>query len=168
MDYLSALQEFHKAVFIKTGMWPADIGQSFIPNNETARLREFLHNEECGEINDVLIGNDDDLSKAHLLKEICDLLYVTLGTAVVYFEPEVIQEAFSRVHENNMDKITRGTIGENGKLIKPADHEKVYLKDLTGEDRALVPYSSDYRCVHGHDKCNEMYPGPDCPYCEQV
>lgn len=24
-----------------------------------------------------------------------------------------------------------------------------------------------YRCVHGHDKCAEMYPGPECPYCER-
>ena len=27
---------------------------------------------------------------------------------------------------------------------------------------------SDYRCVHWHDRCNQMYPGPDCPYCEKT
>lgn len=26
----------------------------------------------------------------------------------------------------------------------------------------------EYRCVHGHDKCAEMYPGPECPYCERI
>ena len=26
---------------------------------------------------------------------------------------------------------------------------------------------SEYRCVHGHDKCAEMYPGPECPLCEK-
>ena len=26
----------------------------------------------------------------------------------------------------------------------------------------------EYRCVQGHDKCAEMYPGPDCPYCERT
>ena len=26
----------------------------------------------------------------------------------------------------------------------------------------------EYRCVHGHDKCSEMYPGPECPYCERI
>ena len=23
-----------------------------------------------------------------------------------------------------------------------------------------------YKCVNGHSKCREMYPGPECPYCE--
>lgn len=27
---------------------------------------------------------------------------------------------------------------------------------------------TEYRCVQGHDKCAEMYPGPECPYCERV
>lgn len=25
---------------------------------------------------------------------------------------------------------------------------------------------TEYRCVNGHDRCDQMYPGPDCPYCE--
>lgn len=28
--------------------------------------------------------------------------------------------------------------------------------------------TDDWRCVHGHDRCDQMYPGPDCPYCERV
>lgn len=140
MNYEEALRDFQKAVFVKTGMWPADIGQTFIPNNETARLREFLHNEEVEELNDVLIGKDEDTTKAHTLKEICDVLYVVFGTAVCYFEPEVIREAFKRVHENNMLKITNGTVLPLGKFQKAADHPKVVLSDLTGEDKALVKY----------------------------
>jgi hypothetical protein len=27
---------------------------------------------------------------------------------------------------------------------------------------------SDWKCVHGHDRCDQMYPGPDCPYCERI
>lgn len=27
---------------------------------------------------------------------------------------------------------------------------------------------TDYRCVNGHDKCGEMYAGPECPYCERT
>ena len=27
---------------------------------------------------------------------------------------------------------------------------------------------SDYRCTGGHDKCMEMLPSPDCPYCEDA
>lgn len=25
-----------------------------------------------------------------------------------------------------------------------------------------------YRCVQGHDKCAEMYPCKECPYCERI
>lgn len=25
----------------------------------------------------------------------------------------------------------------------------------------------EFRCVNGHDRCDQMYPGPDCPYCER-
>lgn len=25
----------------------------------------------------------------------------------------------------------------------------------------------EYKCVNGHDRCNEMYSGPECPYCEK-
>jgi len=25
----------------------------------------------------------------------------------------------------------------------------------------------DYKCVNGHDACDQMYPGPECPYCEK-
>ncbi len=138
MDFINALREFQKAVFVKTGMWPADIGQTFIPNNETSRLREFLHNEETEELNDVLLGRDEDTTQAHLLKEICDTLYVVMGTAVCYFDPDVIVEGFKRVHENNMLKITNGTVLSYGKFQKAADHPKVVLTDLTGEDRALT------------------------------
>lgn len=141
MDYDSALRDFQKAVFLKSGMWPSDLGQTFIPDNETSRLREHLHDEEVEELNDVLIGRDEDSSKAHLLKEICDVLYVVFGTAVCYFEPEVIEEAFKRVHENNMIKITNGTVLSYGKFQKAADHPKVVLTDLTGEDKQLVKYA---------------------------
>ncbi len=140
MDYVAALRDFQRAVFNKSGLWPADIGQTFIPDNEASRLREYLHNEEIEELNDVLIGRDEDTTKAHLLKEICDVLYVVFGTAVCYFDPEVIEEAFKRVHENNLLKITNGTVLSYGKFQKAADHPKVVLTDLTGEDRALVKY----------------------------
>jgi NTP pyrophosphatase (non-canonical NTP hydrolase) len=139
LDYTQALRDFSKAVFNKTGFWPADIDQTFIPENETAKLRAHLIREEANEASDVLEGVGDNISKAHLLKELCDVIYVVFYAAVAYNLP--IEEAFKRVHENNMEKITKGTIGENGKLIKPPNHQKVYLKDLTGEDKQLVPVS---------------------------
>lgn len=27
---------------------------------------------------------------------------------------------------------------------------------------------SEYRCTRGHDRCDQMIPGPECPYCEPV
>jgi hypothetical protein len=66
----------------------------------------------------------------HMLKEVCDLLYVTLGFASRYVEFEKLPEAFKRVHENNMLKISNGTINSMGKLVKQKDHPKVDLSDL--------------------------------------
>ena len=66
----------------------------------------------------------------HVLKEVCDLLYVTIGFASRYVEFDNLPEAFKRVHENNMLKISNGTLNGNGKLIKTEDHPKVDLSDL--------------------------------------
>jgi predicted HAD superfamily Cof-like phosphohydrolase len=132
MNYIAKLEEFHKAVFKKTGYWQADIGQEFIPNNQTAQLRAKLHDEEICEVEDILYGRDDDCSKAHLLKELCDSLYVIFGTAAIY--GLYIEEAFARVHENNMLKLTTGNLNDLGKFVKAKDHPKVYLGDLVNEN----------------------------------
>lgn len=128
MDYIAKLEEFHREIFKKTGYWQADIGQEFIPNNDTAQLRAHLHDEEVCEVEDVLYGRDDDCSKAHLLKELCDVLYVVFGTAAIYGLP--VEEAFERVHTNNMLKLTTGNLNDLGKFVKAKDHPKVYLDDL--------------------------------------
>ena len=131
-EALEKVAAFQRAFFIKTGHWPSDTGQGFIPDNDTAQLRDRLHDEEISELSSILVGIDEDTSEAHLLKEICDVLVVVYGTAVTYFDPEVVEEAFNRVHENNMMKIDTGTI-VNGKLVKIKNHPKVDLRDLTGE-----------------------------------
>ncbi len=128
MNYLELLRKFQKAAFLKTGYWPADINQKFIPGNTTAMLRAFLHDEEVTELEEVLEDKCEDTSEEHLLKELCDVLYVVFGTIACYNLP--VEEAFKRVHENNMLKLTNGTILTNGKWQKPKDHSKVELKDL--------------------------------------
>jgi predicted HAD superfamily Cof-like phosphohydrolase len=134
-NYTEKLIEFHKALFAKTGFWPADVDQKFIPGNPTARARDYLINEEVIELSDILLDIDEDTSKAHLLKELCDVLYVIHGTVATLGLSEVIDEAFDRVHQNNMLKITNGIVNsETGKFTKAPDHPKVYLKDLTGEE----------------------------------
>ena len=34
------------------------------------------------------------------------------------------------------------------------------------KDAAIAAF--EYKCVHGHDRCDQMLPGPDCPYCEKT
>jgi len=129
MDYINALREFHRAVFLKTGYWPADVDQKFIPDNDTANLRAYLIREESGELEDVLTGSDSDCSKEHLLKELTDILYIIFGTIVTYNLP--IEEAFRRTHINNMLKVENGEVNlKTGKLTKPTNHPKVVLDDL--------------------------------------
>jgi len=45
-------------------------------------------------------------------------------------------------------------------VISEAEYQEVDLK--------LPPVgdSTGYKCVNGHDECGNMYPGPQCPYCE--
>lgn len=128
MDYLAALIEFHRKAFIKTGFWPADINQAFIPGNVTARLRNDLIQEEVDELKNVLLDYDEDSSKAHLLKELCDVLYVVFGTVAAYGLP--IEEAFRRVHENNLLKLETAELNEYKKFKKPLNHPRVDLSDL--------------------------------------
>ena len=129
MNYIKALEEFHTEIYKKTGFWQTDINQEFIPNNQTAQLRAKLHDEEVCEVEDVLYGRDDDCSKAHLLKELCDALYVIFGTAAIYGLP--IEEAFARVHKNNLEKLQYGEIDKiSGKFLKPKNHPDVNLNDL--------------------------------------
>lgn len=95
---------------------------------ETALLRSKLILEETRELVGALLSED----KEQVTKELCDLLYVAIAVAVLYDLP--LEPAFNRVHANNMAKIKNGTIAEDGKLEKTADHPKVVLKDLFHEN----------------------------------
>tara|TARA_R110000851_G_scaffold43930_1_gene108316 strand:- start:1324 stop:1815 length:492 start_codon:yes stop_codon:yes gene_type:complete len=89
--------------------------------------------EELAEsLDSVAVHQTDEymVDPEHVLKEVCDLLYVTIGFASRYVEFDNLPEAFKRVHENNMLKISNGTLNGNGKLIKTEDHPKVDLSDL--------------------------------------
>ena len=69
-------------------------------------------------------------AKANLLKELCDLVYVAVGTAVKLGLP--FDEGFARVHENNMTKLVDGKIvrAENGKILKPKGYTPVDLSEI--------------------------------------
>lgn len=93
-------------------------------SEETEELAESLDSVSVRET-DEYIGDAE-----HILKEVCDLLYVTIGFASRYVEFDNLPEAFKRVHENNMLKISNGRLNDRGKLIKAEDHPKVDLSDL--------------------------------------
>lgn len=124
MSYLSDLKEFQSTLFRRSGDYCHDINQKFLPNNPTANHRLYLHWEETCEVEQELRGG---IASA-LTKELCDALYVFFGTSVIYNLP--IEEAFRRVHANNMTKIQTGIFGPTGKLLKAPDHPKVDLSDL--------------------------------------
>jgi predicted HAD superfamily Cof-like phosphohydrolase len=98
-------------------------------------LRGELIREEYDEVVEALedlrystIDQDEKELRAHLLKELCDLVYVCVGTAIdldMNFDV-----ALTRVHNNNMKKWHKPKFREDGKLEKPEGFETVDLTDL--------------------------------------
>lgn len=97
-----------------------------VPDAETAALRMRLITEEYKEVHEDatrLLGllrsghgaNHDAVveSMQRLVKEVCDLLYVTEGTLVAF---GVYPAAYDAVHASNMSKL-----GDDGKPVRRAD-----------------------------------------------
>jgi len=131
------LSEFHDAGAIKrTGMRRPHFAHLDISSKVAIlELREALVKEETEEFLEALDEYTDALCsdtevescRQHLVKEICDALYVLIGTAV---DLDIdIARAFSRVHDNNMKKIQNATVRDDGKLVKDPKHPPV---DLSG------------------------------------
>lgn len=83
-----------------------------IPPRNIRNLRISLMNEEFEELT-LAMDKEDMIGVA---KELSDLIYVVVGTAVSYgiwLEP-----IFSEVHLSNMNKIG-GAVREDGKRLKP-------------------------------------------------
>ena len=133
--YRELVNEFHQAVQDKTGV--QTLGHEFVAGDSVASFRAGLIGEECDEVIDSL--NND--TKAEVLKELCDLLYVVFGTAITFDLP--IEEAFQAVHENNMLKIKNGVLGPTGKWIKDKNHPKCNLSKLIAVNDGLP--TDDFR-----------------------
>lgn len=74
-----------------------------IPRPETRELRLDLIYEESWE----LFGSTEN---TEALKEVCDILYVALGSGAAYgFSPEQIARGFAEVHRSNMSKLWSST-----------------------------------------------------------
>lgn len=91
-------------------------------------LAEFRHNLIEEEWEEAQEAEDPE----NFLKELADLVYVIYGTAASFGLD--LDEAFKRVHENNMGRMYQddGTIKrrEDGKIIKNPSYPKVDLSDL--------------------------------------
>lgn len=99
------------------------LGQDYIPGSPSAALCAELIKEECNELIEALASKP-----AHyVLKEVCDVLYVATRIAVLYGWE--LENAFEIVHKNNMDKIVKGTIRADGKLVKPVDWANANVKN---------------------------------------
>lgn len=124
MDYVKALTEFHEALYDKTKIEHNRLGYGF--DAQSYALRMNLIDEEKEELDDAIFEYlDTGKHLDNVRKELCDLLYVVFGTAVVLGLP--VDEDFAKVHANNMLKIANGTVRGDGKLVKPVDHPKVVL-----------------------------------------
>ncbi len=92
---------------------------------EVVHAAGFRHDDERG------LVRKYKLNKANLLKELCDLVYVTVGWAVTHGWD--FDEAFRRVHASNMTKVSpEGQIKKrsDGKVLKGDHYIAPDLKDL--------------------------------------
>lgn len=101
-----SLFEFHQKMNLEVNGYPQ------IPSKETVALRSTLVSEESKELIEAL--KEGKLDK--IAKELVDLIYVTIGTAISYginLEP-----VWKVVHDSNMDK-DPNLKNEQGKVLKP-------------------------------------------------
>lgn len=124
------MREFHRAFDVSP------------PNSLTVldvlALRAKLVREEACEVEGAALSltvaqSSEALldAKAHLLKELADLLYVTYGFADMFNLP--LDEAFVEVHLNNMSKLGPGgkpIRREDGKILKPEGYKDCDLRHL--------------------------------------
>lgn len=130
------LSEFHDMGHIKrTGSRRPHFAHLDIQEKvKLLELRQNLVKEETEEFDEALNDYIDSLTstegieqaREHLVKELCDALYVLVGTAV---DLDIdLARAFTKVHLNNVKKITTCTVRDDGKLVKAKDHPSCDLK----------------------------------------
>lgn len=126
------LREFHR-VF--------DAGENEEFTLDKVFLRDDLIYEEYQEVVNELYkvtNSEFDASlidKKKLTKELADLMYVVIGTAVTFGLP--LEEVFEAVHKNNMSKVhPDGTIKrrEDGKILKPDTFKEIDLTPFFKEN----------------------------------
>jgi len=130
---LSQLEEFQKAFNS-----PCNEKPTLLRDNEFM-LRHDLLKEELWEYFDAC----EQGNLAEILDALVDIGYILKGTVVSHGMQGVFNEAFNRVHENNMSKLVDGKplineVGTEhydptkpiGKVLKPKGYKPVDLSDL--------------------------------------
>lgn len=125
---IEQLIEFHK-----TYNCPIAKSPRLIIAPELRNIRAKLMAEELIEFNKEM---DCGLHVADLGKELCDLLYVVLGTAITYGFQDVLERCFDEVHRSNMSKLGadgKPILREDGKVLKGPNYSPANLDFLTSK-----------------------------------
>lgn len=77
--------------------------------------------ESIGHENDIVFDEGPEPDLSQIVDGCCDIKVVTTGTLIACGVPDVMFQGM--VDDNNLEKLRRGTIREDGKLVKPPDHK---------------------------------------------
>lgn len=131
MKYQNEMQRLVHAWHQKFGVAVGDF-----PAIRTPELRIALITEEAQETCDAI--RRGDLVEA--IDGMCDLLYVTFGTAVAFGVD--LQPFFDEVHLSNMAK-TGGATREDGKILKPDGWQPPRIAKMLHELKQESPQSGE-------------------------
>lgn len=121
MKLQKQVTEFHEKFGLVVNEKPV------IPDNDLIKLRINLIREEVAEFENELNTNSIDLCA--VAKELADILYVVVGTAVSFGID--LEPVLDEVHRSNMSKVWEdGTIKrrEDGKILKPPTYSPAKIK----------------------------------------
>lgn len=122
-EILEKVAEFQKATDQPVADSPS------VGDDKNNMLRYQLMNEENREYLTASLQYD----KVEILDAVVDMLYILAGTINQHGMQGVIEEAFNRVHANNITKVgADGKVLRNpdGKILKPENFVPVDLSDL--------------------------------------
>lgn len=135
--FIEAVTEFHNTFGI------AGVSRMDMSNHSLNTLRLNLISEEVSELMDEVgegFQHEDHfefqpkvepISRERVAKELADLLYVVIGTAVSWDVP--LEEVFEEVHRSNMSKAGpdgKPIFRDDGKLLKGPDYTPAELKPI--------------------------------------
>jgi len=123
--------KFQEAFGIKTPSQPKMLSRA------RKKLRQNLLEEEVKELKDA--NNVLDVADA-----ICDILYITLGTAHEHGLSDRLVMLFDEVHSSNMSKIGedgKAIFREDGKVLKPESYRAPNLRPIIERDFSVYKNS---------------------------